>query len=116
MKVYEATCLGHDGTEGKFKATAESVEAMKQRMLEFPGVKEVKSVEEEVPNPNKADYTICSKPDHINLVCPHCEWDFDLSWDQLYGQIGSELYFGNHGEVEYDYCTQTIVLGDCEYD
>ena len=62
MKVYEATCLGHDGTEGKFKATAESVEAMKQRMLEFPGVKEVKSVEEEGPNPNKADYTICSKP------------------------------------------------------
>lgn len=116
MKVYEATCIGNDGTEGKFKATAESAEAMKQTMLEFSGVKEVKSVKEEVLSSNKADYTICSKPDHINLICPHCEMDFDLSWDELYERIGSDLYYGNHGEVECDYCNQTIDLGDCEYD
>ncbi len=47
MKVYEATCLGHDGTIGKFKTVAESAEEMKQKMIQFPGVKEVLKVEEE---------------------------------------------------------------------
>lgn len=64
----------------------------------------------------KADYTICSVPDHINVTCPHCDMDDDYNWDKLYTRMGNDLYFGNCGTIECSYCEKDIELGDYEYD
>ncbi|MHC5250423.1 hypothetical protein [Enterococcus sp. LJL90] len=64
----------------------------------------------------KADYVICSVPDHVNITCPVCDYEDDYDWKELHDYFGNDLYSGNHGSITCSYCKSEIELGECEYD
>lgn len=64
----------------------------------------------------KADFIIISKPDHINLTCPHCDENFHVDWSKLYEEYGEDLWMGGYGNVECTNCHEEIELDDYEYD
>lgn len=59
------------------------------------------------------DYTIVSKPDHINVVCPHCDESVSIPFDQV--DFKSD-YWGDGGWCICPECGKNIELGDYEYD
>lgn len=61
----------------------------------------------------RTDYTIVSKPDHINVICPHCGEDVRIPFDQV--DFESD-YWGDGGRCICPECKKDIELGDYEYD
>lgn len=59
------------------------------------------------------DFTIISKPDHINLECPFCGNDINVPWNDV---DSPECWQDDWGHVECPICEEDIKLGDYEYD
>ena len=59
------------------------------------------------------DYTIVSKPDHIDVICPHCDEDVRIPFDQVNFKSS---YWGDGGWCTCPECGKDIELGDYEYD
>ena len=59
------------------------------------------------------NYVIISKPDHINLCCPHCEQEVNIPFDEVDFKTD---YWGDGAYVDCPECEKEIELGDYEYD
>ena len=64
----------------------------------------------------KTDFIIVSRPYYVELYCPYCNWSNNYDYKDLVNMIGEDVYFGNHGAVDCQYCGEEIELGDVEYD
>lgn len=61
----------------------------------------------------KTDYTIVSKPDYIEVKCPHCSENVRIPFDQV--DFESD-YWDDGGRCTCPECEKDIELGDYEYD
>ena len=61
----------------------------------------------------KTDFHINVKPISINFECPHCGWDAEILWNDLYVP---EYWGDDWGAVLCPYCENDVELGDYDYD
>lgn len=66
---------------------------------------------EEKKKPETVDFRIISKPIEIVFMCPHCEWETIIPWED----IDVPFYWGDDwGQVKCSECGEIIQLGDYE--
>lgn len=57
-------------------------------------------------------YTIMSKPDYIEFICPHCEEEVKTDFSNV--NFNSD-YWGDGAWVDCPNCEEQVELGDYEY-
>ena len=61
----------------------------------------------------RVDFHINVKPVSIDFECPHCNYEIDISWDDLHVP---EYWGDDWGEVDCPECGKSVRLGDYDYD
>ena len=56
----------------------------------------------------RVDYTIVSKPVNINFICPNCDEDNEIPFE--------ERFWEYHESVNCRSCGNEVLLGEWEYD
>lgn len=59
------------------------------------------------------NYIIISKPDYIKCVCPFCEEDIEINFDEINFYTD---YWNEGGYVDCPECDNTFELGEYDYD
>ena len=59
---------------------------------------------------NKADFTIHTKPYEISLICPHCNTDVHVDWNE----VNEPEYWdnGDWGSIYCPCCGKEVFLGN----